>query len=57
MAVGAAQPEILRDAAAAVLEHHVERRAERVAVVGMQHRQPVARRPVKAVRRQAELAG
>ena len=44
VAVGAAQPEILRDAAAPVLEHDVERGAERVAVVGMQHRQPVAGR-------------
>ena len=57
VAVGAAQPEILRDAAAPVLEHHVERRAEGVAVVGVQDRQPVARRAGQRCRRQAELAG
>ena len=55
MAVGAAQPEILRDAAAPVFEHDVERGAEAVAVVWMQHRQPVARRAGEAVWRQAEL--
>ena len=53
--VGAAQPEALGDPAAAMFEHDVERGAERVAVVRMQHRQPVAGRSAEAVRRQSEL--
>ena len=53
--VGAAQAEALRDLAAAMFEHDVERGPERVAVVGMQHRQPVAGGSAEAVRRQPEL--
>ena len=55
MPVRAAQAEALDDLAAAVFEHDVERRAESVAIVRMQSRQPGACRAAKAVRRQSEL--
>ena len=55
--VGAAQAEALGDPAAAVFEHDVERRAERVAVVGMQDRQPVAGRAAEAVAAAGRAAG
>ena len=41
MAVGRAQPEILHQAAAALLQHAVERGAEAVAVERVQHVEPV----------------
>ena len=56
VAVGAAQPEVLRDAAAPVLQHHVERGAE--ACRGRRRAAPAAScgpgRP-RLLRRQAEL--
>ena len=57
VSIGAAQAEVLRHPPAPVFQHDVQRGAERVAVVGMQHRQPVARRAAQAVGRQAELLG
>ena len=54
VAVGAAQAQILGYLAALVLQHHVERRAERVAILAVQDRQPGARRAVEAAGRQAE---
>ena len=50
MAVGGAQAEILRDAAAPLLEHAVERGAEAVAVERMQDFEPLRRRAVERAR-------
>src|SRR5690606_29142543 len=55
MAVRAAQAEGLYDAAAAVLKHDVQRRAEAVAVIGMQCRKPVAGGTMQAAGWQAKL--
>ena len=50
MAVGRAQPEILGQPAAPLLEHAVERGAEAVAVERMQHVEPAARPGLRARR-------
>ncbi len=57
VAVLGAYAELMIEPALAVLQQHVERGAEAVAVVGMQARQPVARRAVHDARRKAELDG
>ena len=54
VAVFCADAEFVVEATLAVFEQHVERGAEAVAIVGMEPRQPVARRAVHGARRQAE---
>ena len=54
MAVGRAQPEILGQAAAPLLDHAVERGAEAVAVERMQHVEPLRRRPFQRAALEAE---
>ena len=56
MAVRRAQPEILHQPPAALLQHAVERGAEAVAVERMQHFEPVRRRAFQRAALEAEQA-
>ena len=54
MAVRRAQPEVLHQPAAALLQHAVERRAEAVAVERVQHVEPARRRAFEPAALDAE---
>src|SRR3712207_2796380 len=54
MPIRTPEPEVLADAAAAVLEHGVQRRAKRIPILSVKHGKPVPRRAAEASRGKAE---